>query len=418
MPGNKILYYRKKQGLTQQQLALGICSISYLSKIENDKILPNSETMSLLFDRLEIKFDQATEYGDHEDIIDDWCRSVEMNDEKKSNTLKSELESRMKYVNNPYIQGYFHLVKWRYDMSQYNSNHIEISLRTVKSYYHVFNNKLKYLFYKFLCIYNYNNKRFMVALHNGKEANHFRSKIGIIDVELQYILALSYSQLKSISLSIIYAQEALENFQKDSNLFRMIDCLILLGINFARVKEFEKAHYYYQRSLKLSEHTTKKSSVHATVYHNLGYLYSLKSDNKLAIKYYLKAINKKKSLNLSTQGTIYLLANEYYIIGSKENAIKWISTGLSTNKDLNTSLINLKILKYSINKHTKKLYEFLLNHALPFFKEKQDWVNISRCSELLGDHYSAKAQYKAAASYYKLAYNSSQQLGKEGGAIT
>ncbi|WP_084818774.1 helix-turn-helix domain-containing protein [Tepidibacillus sp. HK-1] len=35
--GDKIRYYRIKKGLTQSQLAEGICSKSYLSKIINNK---------------------------------------------------------------------------------------------------------------------------------------------------------------------------------------------------------------------------------------------------------------------------------------------------------------------------------------------------------------------------------------------
>lgn len=44
----------KKKGIKQINLARGICSISYLSKIENDNISPNQEIINLLLKRLDI----------------------------------------------------------------------------------------------------------------------------------------------------------------------------------------------------------------------------------------------------------------------------------------------------------------------------------------------------------------------------
>lgn len=52
--GSLIKYYRTKLGMTQNTLAMGICSIPHLSKIENNNKEANSETIRLLLERLNI----------------------------------------------------------------------------------------------------------------------------------------------------------------------------------------------------------------------------------------------------------------------------------------------------------------------------------------------------------------------------
>jgi len=41
--GDKIKYYRKQKGITQKDLAKGICAKSYLGKIENNMARPHQE---------------------------------------------------------------------------------------------------------------------------------------------------------------------------------------------------------------------------------------------------------------------------------------------------------------------------------------------------------------------------------------
>ena len=52
--GSLIKYYRTKLGMTQNEVAMGICSIPHLSKIENNNKEGNSETIRLLLERLNI----------------------------------------------------------------------------------------------------------------------------------------------------------------------------------------------------------------------------------------------------------------------------------------------------------------------------------------------------------------------------
>ncbi|WP_107840136.1 helix-turn-helix domain-containing protein [Metasolibacillus meyeri] len=411
MLGKELYYYRKKQGFTQQELADGICSIPYLSKIENDKISPNPETVKLLFQRLGMNFNQIPQQNHYENSITDWYKNIEENNRALADKIMLELKRDLHFIQSPSIESYFYLIKWRYDLSYTNMEQIESSYIKVKSYIDVFTENLHYLYFKFSCIYYYKKGEFDVALTQGKKANQLREKLELVDVELQYILAVTFSQLNSTSLAIIYAQKALHVFQQQNNLLRIMDCQMLLGISLARIKEFDEANYYYQAVLKLSHHIKREFPIQATIYHNLGYLYSQKKNSELAIEYYLKAFEKKEgNLDQSLLGTIYLLANEYYLIGKKKDAKKWVTTGLTIPLNLSTSQINLTTLNYLMDEESDDLASYLKEIALPFFQNKKDWKNISKYSVLLGDYYSKKAHYKDAANYYKAAYIAGENL--------
>lgn len=52
--GNFIKKARKKLGVTQEELCEGVCSISYLSKIENNQIIPNDYYVKEIMEKLDI----------------------------------------------------------------------------------------------------------------------------------------------------------------------------------------------------------------------------------------------------------------------------------------------------------------------------------------------------------------------------
>lgn len=58
--GKIIKLERKKLGITQRKLCVGICSNSYLSKIENEKIIADNKTIDLLLNRLGIIIDMES----------------------------------------------------------------------------------------------------------------------------------------------------------------------------------------------------------------------------------------------------------------------------------------------------------------------------------------------------------------------
>ncbi|MCU4788208.1 helix-turn-helix domain-containing protein, partial [Bacillus cereus] len=53
--GERIRHVRMQKGLTQGELVSGICSITYLSRIESGKITPSSSFIQKVSKKLEVK---------------------------------------------------------------------------------------------------------------------------------------------------------------------------------------------------------------------------------------------------------------------------------------------------------------------------------------------------------------------------
>ncbi|WP_267894866.1 helix-turn-helix domain-containing protein [Lentibacillus sp. Marseille-P4043] len=64
---------RLKCGLTQGELAEGIISVSYLSKIEHNQIFPSEEVYNLIFKRLGIDIEEELQLNDF--VLEKKCRT-------------------------------------------------------------------------------------------------------------------------------------------------------------------------------------------------------------------------------------------------------------------------------------------------------------------------------------------------------
>lgn len=85
--------------MTQEELCQGICSVSYLSKIENGKIEASEEILQLLCARLEIA---VTDLRDvEEDVkvkLDEWLNALVHLDKQQVERIYEELQGEMKHV--------------------------------------------------------------------------------------------------------------------------------------------------------------------------------------------------------------------------------------------------------------------------------------------------------------------------------
>lgn len=76
--GDYICESRKQLGITQEELAFGICSTGTLSKIENGFVVPKRKIMKLLCSVLERQwvyaiFVQRRKKWNYMPICDSWC---------------------------------------------------------------------------------------------------------------------------------------------------------------------------------------------------------------------------------------------------------------------------------------------------------------------------------------------------------
>ncbi len=416
MVGQRIRYYRKTKGLTQEELAQGICSVSYLSKIEKGDAKSSEEVINLLCDRLGISPEEVDESKILE-MLNEWnLMMVDRQFEEAGNTF-IEIKEKMEGITDPSLRLRYELFYSRYLMviEPPLLDETKVKLEGIEKLLDHLSNDLKFYYYMFWGMYYNFNKKYNEALNYlHKAEKQFNQTSNIQDSEAAvnyYLLALTYSFLMRVTSITTYTFKAIYIFDRDYNYSRSADCQILLGISYRRAKQYDLAETHLKNALKYST-MFKDETLNGIIYHNLGYISSCKKEHLKAIDRYEKSLGFKQSQSPQNMAnTIYLLASEHYELGNFEKVKALIKSGLDLVDEEQESYYNLILLQYKMDGIESEEYiQYLRKKAIPFFEQKGIWEYVSNYAELLADMFFNQGHYKKASEYYRVANNARKNI--------
>jgi HTH-type transcriptional regulator, quorum sensing regulator NprR len=413
--GSRIRFYRIQKNMTQEELARGIISVSYLSKIENNQTSASIEVLEMLCDRLGIKLIEEEEIPLLKKLKDWYFFTVEQNKEKASEEYLF-LKNSIKGTNDTKALVYFVLFELRYFIFSRNFEDATAQIHRINEYKDIFDNKMNYYFHKFYGFYLYFKNNFKAAIDNFKIAEKILNKSIHFEkweeADLYYAIGLTYSQLMKVALSINYTEKALEIYQALYHLKRSAECQVLLGISYRRLEEFQKAEESLLLAQKIAD-VLDNGYLKGIIHHNLGDLYEIQNKTLEAIEEYKKSlIYKENEDTISKLRTIHSIISGYYKLHDYENCRKWLNIGFSLNGESDNKgeyFIHLNIYNKLLNNSLKELEDYLKNEALPYFLEIDRTTYIIKYAELLGDYYRDNSKYKNASEYYNLALQASKR---------
>lgn len=398
--GEKIKYFREKNKLTQKELTSGICSVPYLSKVENNSIVPSREILSMLCKKLDIDYEELLQSSSTDGIkslLYSWYEDIKTRNKSVSSEHYINLEKKIKGISDIEILAMYQLTAARHCLLMREFPKAEEHLAHAEKYIPYLPKEIEGYYFYFSGLNEYLNGRFQKALELYLKASDY-----VFEPEYHYQLALIYSRLGKITLSIFHSEKAMAEFNKNILFFKVVDCYILLGINYNRINEHASALSYFKRALKGIESLPDINHLKINIYHNMGFVYHKQKKPWEAIDYFIKSLNARKDLN-GGELTVYLLANNLFQLQEIDDATRWVEKGLTLLKgSTNEIYCLLKILQFQIlKKRNEEEYKtFLEEIALPTFKQKDDFVNIKMCFEQLGDFYYRKKQYKRSSEAY------------------
>jgi len=411
MIGNRIRYYRKLRGHTLETLSEGICSVSYLSKIEHgDK--SSEEIISFLCERLGIRYhdvDNSTEAERINLLLNQWYTAILNYESKESidenrHTIKEALDNSQ--IEEPFIYLKYNLFCLRFQYFLNDMTKAENTIKYISKFKDILNEELNYYYMQFSGIYyNFINdfkkadKCFKTAEKNLLKIPHHEME----EAQLYYQMSNLYVRFSQAIESIKYAEKALDKFNSNYNLTRIADCQVLLGIGNRLTKNLNKAEHHYEQALKfvkLLEDPQRLGIIH----HNLGHVKSQRGLSEEAIEHYLQALEYTQ--NDSKAMTHYLLALEYYKLNRIEEALTQITLGLPLSEKLidKEHYYSLLVLRHKAT-HTKdRNYELLIkNEIIPYFNKIQKWDQVTIFAEELAEHFYANKAYKKASEMFRIA---------------
>ncbi|SDN87632.1 Helix-turn-helix [Psychrobacillus sp. OK028] len=414
--GHIIKSERINQSMKQTTLAKGICSTSYLSKIENNLTVPSEEVITFLLKKLNIEIDRVS--SEKENIV-----LASLSELYKMGVLKRDKkfirESLKKFTNqklhflqlNNYYSYHLYLFRLLLILGDEKDN-LQSAYNVIVKIGDDMGEKQRFIKNLNLGIYSYLEGDSQVALSRLEMSLELVNS-GINEeweiADFYNVLSLTYTKCNEFYNAINYASKSLL-YYKDNLLFeRAIDNYIVIGIAHKEMRKFQEAEKNYNLAKKLAE-DYRLINYEEVIYQNLGSLYAIQGSHEKAIEFYKHSL-KVKEEDCNAEGyllTILSIIKEYSKQSNHQQVLKWCKKGLdkileekNSTKEYISYYYHLEIYKHYHNL-TEEL-EMVLREAIGYFENEQDERHVQKYSILLADYLFIHHKFKAASLYYQKA---------------
>ncbi|WP_180955142.1 helix-turn-helix domain-containing protein [Peribacillus deserti] len=412
--GSIIKYYRLKNHLTQSELAQDICSISHLSKIENNSYDGNAETVELLLKKLNVNMEQEEEkYEELKEALQSFYDTMVFYDfETADKQYAAYLRDMEEFASSTDLINLYHLYLFKYYNHKRDYEKINQTQRVIEKLHNNFSpfENLLYSFFIGLYLMSENriveaNEQFVALMsYNPAEAITFNG-------ELYYQNALCATRLNDPEKSIIQANKALNIYQNENNFLRIIHTKMILGISYMRLEMYREAAEIYRSLIRITRLLSMKE-----LYYQVLYNYS-------AMLTEMGEYKKAKELLQECRGAFHKGSLEDII-----NKLTYIETLIKLNvntleisplieevldlcnkKTHKKYIILAKMYKYQLFSQ-QKYYTFLENIVYPYYMDNNHFSEARDVVLQLAEKYSETGETNKSLDYY----NQYIELSKKG----
>ncbi|RWZ58808.1 XRE family transcriptional regulator [Halobacillus fulvus] len=406
MKGSLIKQNRKYQGMTLEELADGICSVSYLSKIENNSITASDDIYRLLGERLNITLvdiNQEFDEGIYQNLLR-WHEACQLRDFTLMEDLHVMSKASLEENRNIKLVNLYKIIETRHLMTK---GELELNEAYLKELEHVLpgaSKEYKFFYHKTVGIHYLLESNLKLALYHFKLTHSYLEEIHLKDSETYFHLSLTHLKTREAVESNYYGEIALKKYKDEMNYSRMIDTYMIIALNYRYLNIHHIAEEYYEKILKIGKYHLPEHE-QRRIHHNLGYIYANQE------KYSDALTSLKKAQEISTPekyfeiSTIYLLASTSYYCGDLESCWSYIKEGQKQADEFDQLFFKHKfyLLTHIINEttHDDAFIHKLEKEIIPDMRKLNEYEEYKDYLEMLGDIYYEKRMYKKAAMNYK-----------------
>lgn len=418
--GALIRYYRIQKGLSQEDLANGLVSVSYLSRIENNQVKATNETLNLLFNRLGIEFKKLDlEQAKFRDLLIKWEEPLLYNNKEKSTSIYKKLQPYKEKIFSIELLMEYNIKLIRHFIIVNKLECIEKTLANLINFSNCLDPTSLFYYYKHIGNYYYVIGDYRKSEEYLNKAILGLNKETITQEELAdvyYLISLTLSKLRKDSTAIDYAEKALKLYQEKYDIKRSAETHTQLGISYRRIQRFKTALKHYSIAMSLARKINNKLLL-GRIEHNLSILQMKLGNYENALTHIENSLQyKKNSYNISYLSSIVSMVSILFELNKLEKCRKWTKHGLRLLKQQQK---NNKEQKYQLYFYHKLLEDdieewelFVKRDFIPFLKRNQKWYLLTVYSKKFANYYQKKKMYKSATYYFKLSIEAYDQLYK------
>lgn len=410
--GHLIRAERVRQDMKQIVLAKGICTPSYLSKIERNQIEPSDDITEMLMKRLGMdpgklqENDEEAEREFEKMLMESYREVITTRDVNLTREKLEYLEQNVPLFENNSLHYTYSLIIFRFNMFvRFDSEKLKQEINLLEESIDNFDVYQLYLFRLNKGLFCYNTGNVKMAIHYFELILNKLESLPIAEwekAEFNFIIAVFYMADGHTFNSIDHARRALNFFRENLMMSRVLDCYILIGISYKRSDKFQEALEAYSKAMQISEEFNLHSEK-GIIYHNIGTLNGAMGNSAQAIKHYEKSINNKIE-HSEKLITIQCLIEEYSKMNEKSLVRDWADKGIALYHQINDDNQASYFHHFSLYRslHSKEgLSVEIAEAAIQHFKEIQDFRYIHKYCIALAEWYYYNRKYKLASNYYR-----------------
>lgn len=398
---------RQRKGIKQINLAKGICSVSYLSKIENDNISPNKDVLELLLKRLNITKENVENSNNSKLVasLKNSYKNIIINRIAPELNVEELPEYYFDESHEINVEYCIYLIRILLSKELYSKAEYLLELideRKVKD------EKLLFILMvnKGICLLS--NRKIEEALDLFNRAAIICNNASIKEWEradFYYIYALCNISSLNLYRALEYIKISQEYFSKESLFKRSIENTIVEANILKRLGQYRKVEQLFTSALKITQ-LLKDDKYIGIINQNLGDLYSKKGDHENAIKYYIESLKYKINITDKLIAVLSLIEENEKIENVKE-ILRWNDYGIKLIDQLTD--LNIEAMFYNncfqINEviYKSNLSNKILELDLKFFEDFNYYHYGYKYATKIADLLSYDRKYKLSNYYYQIA---------------
>lgn len=337
LTGGLIKYHRQKLDISQKELCDGICVVSHLSKIENNKVEPSDEIVDELFKKLGVNFYQDKDFIKNNKLkINRFFLNLNFSREVKDifDDIKKDKE---KLVNSPLIIDYI-LVE------SYSHINIPSNIKRLSELETYMESEQLGWYY------------LLKAKHSDKISKANQRELITRGLSL---LRNSFSQLKLMYFELYQGQfnkvielnsEAINVALNEGNIMALASANLCMGNCYSAQSLYDLMLPHYERAINILTDMNKKDLI-STINYNIGATYLENGQYEKSLYYLEKANNEYLKDDDSLFLLYHKLALLYLKVNKKEQAKGYIDKAkkplelLSMDNDIYKNMIEVAELQ-------------------------------------------------------------------------
>ena len=423
--GEKIRHLRIHKQLSQTELVDGICSVAYLSKVENGKAKPSKAFLQQVAERLNVSFDMID--NPSSDNFQQKLETSLVSIEAEKRSLTPEDESLFKMALIEFVPPLLLIRVITVLLKEYLAkDHIKEAEYVFQKFINLIDTSTNFTpedqlekniyfrFHKVLGMFFYIKNNFNKAEYHFLMAERYiDNPHDLKSGEIYYKISLVKQRLiEDKTLALYYSEKAYEIFKQENDLNNLVKTLITMGVQYHFAAQYESSLRVLNEAAHYLETATidNENSLFSMTHYNIGRVYQKTAEYEKALQYY----NGCLEFLLEERGKVYILKA---ILEIKLHLKQWEEVKrlldealyLTQKYEMISIEVDLQWIKAKVFKQRgdELNYEKYIKQAIEMAEGNDYYLFVKRMGKELGDYYNENRFYKKAAKYYALALDNS-----------